>query len=101
MPAQRTARAGEINGDPIDRWTLGHVGVGVWLGLFRAPWWVALATAIGWELIERPIKNNWPTEWGYYPTQDTITNSIVDVVAMMTGWGVIRVMPKPVYGRDN
>ncbi len=90
--ARKTALPGEVNYGLIDRWTIGHVGVGTWLGLLRVPWWGALIVAVGWEIIERPLKDR-----VFYKmtgaTQDTLGNSIADAAATMIGWGVIRMLP--------
>ena len=89
----RTARPDEINGAPFDRFTIGHAAVGVILGLTRVPWWAALGVAIGWELIERPLKRHVPKLFPH-ATQDTLPNALVDIAAMFTGWGVIAMFPK-------
>jgi hypothetical protein len=39
-----------------DKYTLAHYAFGVVLGAARLPWWAALAVAIGWEVVERPLK---------------------------------------------
>lgn len=97
--SNRKALPGEINHGPVDRWTLGHIGVGWGLGLFRAPWWVALGVALGWELIENPMKKHvFRTMVG--STQDTFVNSAIDVAALMAGWGMIMALPPPVRRRE-
>jgi len=90
----RRALPGEVNYNLFDRWTVGHLGIGSWFGLLRAPWWLALGTAITWELIERPLKT-----YVFAPmvgaTQDTLANSVFDVVAWMLGYGVMVSLPPP------
>jgi hypothetical protein len=95
--ANRTAEPGEINWPPFDRFTLGHLAVGIMLGLIRMPWWGAGTFAVGWEIVERPMKDNFP---GLFPhaTQDTLPNAVVDAAAMMVGWGIIQLFPKDVKG---
>ena len=96
--SNREALPGEINHGPVDRWTAGHVAVGVGLGLFRVPWWAALGTALIWELVENPLKKHvFRSMVG--STQDTFINSAVDVVALMAGWGVMAALPPPVRRR--
>ncbi len=92
MPSQRTALPGEVNYGLIDRWTVGHVGVGTWMGLLRFPWWGALLVSVGWEIIERPLKDRifWKMTGA---TQDTLPNAIVDVIATMAGWGIMKALP--------
>lgn len=90
----RTAFPGEINHALVDRYTVGHAAVGVLLGLGRAPWWLALVVALGWEVVERPLKNAFPRAFPY-ATQDTLGNSLLDAGAMMAGWGAIKALPPP------
>ncbi len=92
-PGYRTARPGEINGSAFDRFTVGHAAVGVILGLVRVPWWVALGTAVGWEIIERPLKRHVPQMFPH-ATQDSLPNALVDVAAMVLGWGAMSLFPK-------
>ena len=88
----RTAKPGEINYDALDRFTLGHFSVGVILGLARVtPGWAA-AVAIGWEFIERPLKDMYPEVFPH-STQDTARNAAVDALAMLAGYGLIRSLP--------
>lgn len=88
---QRMALPGQINGDAFDRFTLAHFGVGVALGMIRAPWWVTLPMAIGWELVENKLKDRWPEVFPH-ATHDTAANAIVDALAMMTGWAAARIV---------
>jgi hypothetical protein len=81
------ALPGEANYHLVDRWTVGHVGVGTWLGLLRVPWWGALVVAVGWEIIEQPLKRITQTP------RDTFANAAVDALAVMAGWGAIRALP--------
>jgi hypothetical protein len=87
-----TAQPGEINHDVVDRYTLGHVAAGLLFGLGRVPWWAALALAVGWELVERPLKDQYPHAFPY-SSQDTVANAVGDIVAVMAGWGVIKLLP--------
>ena len=86
---QRTARAGEINGDALDRYTIGHFAAGTLLGLGRASFAWTLALAIGWELIERPLKDAYPKAFPH-ASQDTFANAVFDVVAVVAGWSAIK-----------
>lgn len=89
---QRRALPGEINGDAFDRFTVGHAAVGVIMGLARAPWWAAIGVAIGWELIENPLKDRFPRVFPH-ATHDRFVNAATDAAAMVAGWAAIRALP--------
>ena len=85
--AQRLAQRGEINGDPIDRFTLAHFAWGAGMGAVGAPWWLALGTALIWDVVlERGLKDRRP-EWFPNATQDTAEHIATDAAAWMLGWG--------------
>jgi hypothetical protein len=90
MPAP-IARRGEPNYDLFDRYTLGHGAAGVLLELARVPWWATLILAVGWEFAERPLKDVMPN---LFPvgTQDTVQNALGDVIGVMAGWALARVV---------
>lgn len=83
------AQPGEINHGAVDRYTAGHFSVGVLMGLGRISFWPTALVAVGWELVERPLKNAYPGAFPY-STQDTTTNAVADIVAMMLGWWVFK-----------
>lgn len=80
-----TAAPGQINAELVDRFTLVHAGVGVLLGYVGLSGGVAAAVAVGWELLERPLKDSYPQLFPN-PSQDSLPNMIGDSVAMMLGW---------------
>ncbi len=86
---QRTAHAGEINFAFVDPYSLLHAAVGMILGLvgMRLSW--LLAVAVGWELGEHIFKNLIPSMFPH-PTQDTLANSIGDLLSALVGWAVGR-----------
>lgn len=88
----QTAKPGQINHATVDRFTLGHVAIGVIMGLVNVPPTWAWAVAIGWELLERPLKKNIP-EIFPHPEQDTLPNAIGDIAAMLIGYNAIRALP--------
>jgi hypothetical protein len=96
---QRVAGPGEINGNPVDRYTIGHAAFGVLMGLGRVPWYGALGVAVGWEFLEHWLKDHVPRAFPN-ATQDTLANSTFDAIAMMLGWGAIKALPSqaPVDG---
>jgi hypothetical protein len=86
------AQPGQINYPLVDRFTVGHLAVGTMLGLIAAPWWLAVGTAITWELLEVPLKRTYP---GLFPHRsiDTPINKVGDVAAMVAGWAAMRALP--------
>jgi hypothetical protein len=77
---------------PVDRYTVAHGMLGYVLGIWGAPWWVALGSTLAFEFIENSIKKVAPR---LFPvgTPDTWTNSLLDSGAWMTGWAVARALP--------
>jgi hypothetical protein len=86
---QRTARPGEINHAFVDPYSLAHAAVGAILGLLGLRLEALLAIAVGWELAEHVLKNMIPAIFPH-PTQDTLANSIGDVLSALLGWAIAR-----------
>jgi len=98
MRPQRVARKGEINGDAVDRFTLVHFLAGAAMG--AAGYNTQTATVLGalWEVLEHPLKNNFPQAFPD-PTQDRTINSVFDILAVAAGAYTARHCPitiKPV-----
>lgn len=91
---QPVANPGEINGDPIDRFTIGHAAFGYFLGNKGLSFEKTLLIAVGWEVAERVLKNQFPKVFPN-PTQDTFANASLDVVAVIGGWKLGRKMSRP------
>lgn len=89
MPKQRQAEPGEINYHAFDRFTAVHFMSGVGLGLTPLPMWSIALMAVGWEIVENPLKDNIPKAFPH-PTHDSKINAVVDVAAVMTGAVVAR-----------
>ncbi len=87
MGAQRTAQPGEINYPPFDRYSMFHGLVGVAAGLIGLGFWPTLGIAVGWELVEHVLKNLIPALF-VYPSQDTLANSVGDVLSVLFGWAL-------------
>jgi hypothetical protein len=85
--SQRTAQPGEINYAPLDRYSLAHLFIGVTAGLAGLGFGQTLGIAVGWELVEHVLKNLVPSLFAY-PTQDTLANSVGDVLSTLLGWAV-------------
>lgn len=90
MP-QPVASPGTINGDMLDRFTLAHAAVGAVYGLAGLGGAPVVALALGWELLERPLKDAAPQLFPH-ATQDTAANAIADAAAVIVGWWVVRRM---------
>ncbi|HVV50168.1 MAG TPA: hypothetical protein VHO06_10950 [Polyangia bacterium] len=87
MAPQRMARPGEINYAPFDRYSLFHGLVGLAAGLVGLGFWPMLGIAVGWEIVEHVLKNLVPAVFAY-PTQDTLANSVGDVLSALYGWAL-------------
>jgi hypothetical protein len=85
--SQRTALPGEINYAPVDRYSLAHGLIGVAAGLFGLGFWQTAGIAVAWEIVEHVLKNLVPSVFAY-PSQDTLVNSLGDVVSTLLGWAV-------------
>jgi hypothetical protein len=86
---QPTAQPGTINGDLLDRFTLAHAGVGAVYGLMNLSLPAAAVLAIGWEVVERPLKDEFP-ELFPHSTQDTLANAALDAAAVLAGWWLVK-----------
>lgn len=83
------AKPGGINRDLLDRFTLAHAAIGALYGLIglSLPWMLVLA--VGWELVEDPLKAYLPRLFPH-GTSDTLRNAVGDVVAVIGGWWIAR-----------
>lgn len=90
MIAQRTARPGEINYAPFDRYSLAHGLIGVAAAMMGLSFWATLAIAVGWEIAEHVLKNVVPALFSY-ASQDTLVNSVGDVLSTLVGWSLTMV----------
>jgi hypothetical protein len=84
----------QVGVEPVDRYTAAHGALGFVLGVWGAPWWVALGSTLLFELCEDALKRAAPS---LFPVAapDTWANSILDSAAWMAGWGVGRALPDP------
>jgi hypothetical protein len=78
----------EINKSAVDIFTLVHFAIGVWVGQFLTVPQTALMFS-GYEILERYMKNIHP-EFFPHPGQDTIRNSVIDVLAGSLGAFYVR-----------
>lgn len=87
------ARKGEVNYHMFDRYTVAHFATGIGLGVMRLNWWQAAIFAIGWELIETPLKRAIPRAFPY-SSEDTLANATGDALGMMAGWAIWQLIVK-------
>jgi hypothetical protein len=91
MIAQRTAGPGEINYAPFDRYSLAHGLIGIAAAMMGLSFWATLAIAVGWEIVEHFLKNVVPSLFSY-ASQDTLINSVGDVLSTLVGWALTTVV---------
>ena len=75
-----------INQAPVDRYTLSHAALGLILGAWRVPLPWVIAAAVGYELIEGPLKDTAPEGFFPYASKDSFVNSAGDALATVGGW---------------
>lgn len=81
------AKPGEINYSAFDRFTIVHFLIGSAYSYFNLPFLLVLFFAIGWEIIENPLKVK--LHWLFpHGTADSFTNAASDTIAVILGWGV-------------
>lgn len=69
----------------LDAMSLVHLGVGAGFRLFRLRWGPTLLIAVVWEIVEHVLKTRYPQMF-VFPSQDSLANSIGDVLCAMVGW---------------
>lgn len=79
----------ELNGQALDRFTLVHITSGILLGISRVPLSCAVCAAVGWEIVERPLKSHWPSFFAN-GLHDRLRNEVTDSTAVLLGWGIGR-----------
>ena len=90
MVVQRIAGPGEPNYALLDVYSLAHGSVGVIAALVVGlGLWSTLALAVVWEVVEHLGKNYAPGLFPY-PTQDTLVNSVGDVLSTLVGWSIAK-----------
>jgi hypothetical protein len=90
MVVQRIAGPGEPNHALLDVYSLAHGSVGVIAALVVGlGFWSTLSLAVVWEVVEHLGKNFAPGLFPY-PTQDTLVNSIGDVLSTLVGWSIAK-----------
>jgi hypothetical protein len=73
-----------INRAPFDRFTLAHLAGGYLMARAGLSFQAAAALAIGWELVERPLKSSASALFPN-PVQDSAPNALVDIGAVLVG----------------
>ena len=73
------------NRELFDRFTLFHFATGAFMAMRGYEPETAIAVAVGFEVLERPLKSTFPDAFPN-PEQDTLINSTGDVLATAVGW---------------
>ena len=82
-----------VNLDPVDRWSLLHLGGWYLAGKNGVPPAVALAAILGWEVVENGVKDNFP-ELFVHPVHDSRENIIADIAIGLLGYHLGRTPTK-------
>ncbi|HUR26967.1 MAG TPA: hypothetical protein VM509_02165 [Planctomycetota bacterium] len=85
----RPARPGEVNYHFVDRFTLVHASIGVAYALLGLGFAATVVLAIGWELVENPMKAYLPRLFPH-ASKDTLRNAVGDTIAVVAGWALTR-----------
>ena len=87
-----------VNQEPFDRFTFAHLGIGMWLGALRMTFPGIVTFAVGWEIVEQPLKKKYSK---IFPvaSQDTFANAATDALAVIAGWGLVKLYEKSIRGR--
>lgn len=88
-PCPPPAKPGEINYPLVDRFTFAHFAIGLGYGYMEFSFWLALLLAVGWEIVENPLKY-YASFMFPHGTCDTLQNVLGDVLAVLGGWAVYR-----------
>ena len=83
------SRVETINHKPVDRFTLVHALSGVVAAKLGLQPSTVIVIAIGWELLERPLKRKYPTFFPH-PSQDSFINATLDAGAMVGAYYLAR-----------
>jgi len=83
------AKPGEVNHDCVDRFTLVHASIGVVYGLGGLGLTSVCVLAVGWELVENPLKA-WCPRVFPSATRDTLRNAVCDTLAVFAGWSAVQ-----------
>ena len=79
----------------IDDYTWAHVFTGMVLACLNVKPGLMLVLAIGFEVIEEPIKQE-TRIFGDEPMIETEENQLIDVGAVIAGYSAIEILRKPV-----
>ena len=81
------AQPGEINYPLFDRFSFVHMAIGFGYGWVGATFPVSFLLAVAWELVENPLKANFPALFPH-ATADTFQNMVGDVISVSVGWAL-------------
>ena len=75
------------NQTPIDKFTALHFLFGLGLAKYKFELYQVLFAAVSFELLEDVLKDRYPKMWPY-SSKDSKTNSLVDILATVGGYGI-------------
>ena len=81
----------QINKVPVDRFTMAHMGVGMILGALQIRERYAIGIAVGWELLEIPLKKKIPAMFPH-SSQDIPANAVIDAFSMYAGYKIVTLL---------
>lgn len=81
----------------IDDWTIAHGFAGFFMACFNISPGLMLLLAFGWEIIEEPVKGR--TEiFGKEPMIETSENQLIDIGAVVAGYGAYHLVSEKPAG---
>lgn len=87
------AHQGEINYNFFDIYTIAHFFIGAFYGAIELSIFTCFVLAVVWEIIENFLKTFLPILFPH-ATADTWKNSLVDIIAVLTGYWLITYLMK-------
>ena len=80
-----------INTAPLDRFTAAHAAMGIAAAAMGVPLPAVLVIAVGWEVLEQPLKRKFPGRFPN-PNPDSTKNAVWDINATVIGYAAGETM---------
>lgn len=74
------------NESAVDKWSIGHILIGVAFGLLNLTFLIALIITILWELFEIPLERRWARGSWLTKHPESNRNRLADILFNMIGW---------------